>query len=79
MNPNKASLIEKDKDGKKNAIKFLKWIQRHPDAKNLTARLYEVEAEYKDRLKRYTKDLNKYAKQFNVSNYYNDYDWTLRY
>ena len=79
MNPNKASLIEKDKDGKKNAIKFLKWIQRHPDAKNLTARLYEVESEYKDRLKRYTKDLNKYAKQFNVSNYYNDYDWTLRY
>ena len=76
LNPNKGSLFKSGKEGKKNSSKFIKWLQHHPDAKNITMGLFEAEAEYKIRLKDYKSKLKYYAKKFNVQNYYNEFDWT---
>ena len=76
LNPNKGSLFKKSKEGKKNSIKFINWLQGHPDAKNITMGLFEAEAEYKVRLEDYKSKLKYYAKKFNVQNYYNEFDWT---
>jgi hypothetical protein len=79
LNPNKGSLAKGSEEGLINSVKFIKWLQKHKDAKYLIPRMKEIETEYKARLEKYLSMLGHYAKKNNVASYYNDFDWTLRY
>jgi len=78
LNPNKGSLFKSGKEGKRNSMKFIKWLQQHRDADKITMTLFEAEAQYKARLNDYTSKLKHYAKKFNVQNYYNDFNWDIK-
>ena len=76
MNPNKASLFKSSKEGKINSLKFIKWLQKHPEAKDLTKRLFEIEAEYKERLEKYNSKIPYYWSKLNIKDLLADFDWS---
>ncbi len=77
MNPNKASLFKSSKKAKLNSLKFIKWLQKHPEAGDLTTRLFEVEAEYKKRLALYNSKIPYYWKQLNFGEMLSGFDWKI--
>ena len=76
MNPNKASLFKSSKEAKMNSLKFINWLQKHPDAKDLTKRLFEIEAEYKVKLEKYNSRVSHYWSKLNIKDLIADFDWT---
>ena len=77
LNPNKASLNKSSKAGKMASMLFINWLQDHPDAGDLTNKLFEIEGEYHKKLSKYMSKLGYYAKKFNVMSYYKKYDWNI--
>ncbi len=77
LNPNRASLNKSSKEGKMASMLFINWLQKHPDAKDLTNRLFEVEAEYKNKLGKIMSNLGHYSKKFNVMSYYDKFNWNI--
>tara|TARA_R100000152_G_C6781771_1_gene217060 strand:- start:49 stop:7203 length:7155 start_codon:yes stop_codon:yes gene_type:complete len=77
LNPNRASLNKSSKEGKMASMLFINWLQKHPDAKDLTNRLFEVEAEYKNKLGKIMSKLGHYSKKFNVMSYYDKFNWNI--
>jgi hypothetical protein len=77
LNPNRASLNKTSKEGKMASMLFINWLQKHPDAKDLTNRLFEVEAEYKNKLGKIMSKLGHYSKKFNVMSYYDKFNWNI--
>ena len=77
MNPNKASLFKSSKKAKLNSLKFINWLQKHPEAGDLTKRLFEVEAEYKKRLALYNSKVPFYWKQLNFGEMLTGFDWKI--
>ena len=77
LNPNKASLFKSSKKAKLNSLKFINWLQKHPEAGDLTKRLFEVEAEYKKRLALYNSKVPFYWKQLNFGEMLSGFDWKI--
>ena len=75
MNPNKASLFKSSKEGKINSLKFLNWLQKHPEGKDLTKRLFEIELEYKKRIKQYNAKAPYYWNKMNLKDLVADFSW----
>ena len=75
MNPNKASLFKSSKEAKFNSLKFIKWLEKHPEGEYLTKRLFEIEAEYKERLALYTSKIPFYWSKLNIEDLLSDFDW----
>ena len=76
MNPNKASLFKSSKEAKMNSLKFIKWLQKHSEGKDLTKRLFEIEAEYKARLAKYNSKVPYYWSKFNIKEMLAGFDWS---
>ena len=75
MNPNKASLFKSSKEGKINSMKFIAWLQKHPEGKDLTKRLFEIELEYKKRIKEYNAKAPDYWNKMNIKDLVADFSW----
>ena len=73
MNPNKASLFKSSKDAKINSLKFIGWLQKHPDAEDLTMRLSQIEAEYKLKLAKYNAKVPYYWNKLGIKDLLDDF------
>ena len=72
FNPNKASFR---KENKVKSAKFFKWLQKHPEYKQLSKRLLEIEDEYDDKLKSYNAFALKNWKTMNLNDLIKSFDW----
>ena len=75
LNPNKGSLFKSSKEGIENSKRFIKWLQHHPEAKNITLELFEAEIKYKQKLNQYKSSLKHHAKKLNIKDIFNSFNW----
>ena len=56
-------------------MKFIAWLQKHPEGKDLTKRLFEIELEYKKRIKEYNAKAPDYWNKMNIKDLVADFSW----
>ena len=75
LNPNKATLFKKRREGKVTSLKFYKWLSKHSESETLIPRLLEIEKEYKMRLAKFQKSVPDIWKKMNIKKMIDDFNW----
>ena len=75
LNPNKATLFKKRRQGKITSYKFYKWLSKHSESETLIPRLLEIEKEYRIRLNKFNKAVPSVWSKMNLKQMINELDW----
>ena len=76
INPNRASFLKDTKD-KRKPIRWMQWLSKHPDAKNIVPELEKLERDYLIKIAKIQKEMPYHARKLKVANMFKQYNWKL--